>query len=234
MTSNPESDKLAELPWPGPIEPREHVSEAIRRECTRDLAGRRGLGTAQRVALSLLVSAGVFGLLLYHGVATRPESAWRAALFGALGWSVVHIGLLVIGLARPPGRRGPRSLRWALVMGVPLAFLVYLGFAASGAVPFSEFIRGEHADWATKCGLFALFSGALASGATLLVWRGTDPLTPGLSGALAGVTGGLCGAYAMGCACSATEFWHVLFSHGLIVVALGTAGWLIGRRWLSP
>jgi MYXO-CTERM domain-containing protein len=68
----------------------------------------------------------------------------------------------------------------------------------------------------------------------LVVWRGTDPLTPGLSGALAGVAGGLAGACGIGCACAATETWHLWISHGLMVALLGGVGWLVGRRWLAP
>jgi hypothetical protein len=237
MTSNSERDSVADLPWPeaGPIEPGAHISQAIRRDCTSDLCKKRGLGASQRLALSLLLSGVVIGLLLFVGMRFgRPETALRAALFGAIGWGVVQAGVLFVGLARPPGKRGSRRFRVLLAIGIPIAFFAYLAFAASGHVSLAEFSRGEHAAWALRCGGIALLFGALASGGMLLVWRGTDPLTPGLSGTLAGITGGLAGACAIGCACPASEGWHLLVSHGLMLIALGGVGWVVGRRWLAP
>ena len=103
-------------------------------------------------------------LLHYAGVAQgRSEAALRAALYGALGWVVVTAGVLFLGLARPPGRRGSRALRLGLAAVVPVAFFVYLAFAGSGRLPFGEFV-GEHAGWAVGCGLIATFFGALVRG----------------------------------------------------------------------
>lgn len=237
MTSNSERDSVADLPWPeaSPIEPGAHISQAIRRECTRDLCNKRGLSASRRVALSLLLSGVMIGLLLFLGMRFgRPESALRAALFGALGWGVVQGAVLFVGLARPPGKRGSPRSRVLLAIGIPIAFFTYLAFAASGRVPLNEFVQGEHAGWALRCGGIALLFGALAAGGMLLVWRGTDPLTPGLSGTLAGIAGGLAGACAIGCACPASEGWHLWASHGLMLVALGGVGWGVGRRWLAP
>jgi hypothetical protein len=76
--------------------------------------------------------------------------------------------------------------------------------------------------------------GAIVSGGVLFLWRGTDPLTPTVSGALAGLTGGLGSALALGVACPSHEAWHVGVSHGLVVVAMVGFGALVGRRLLSP
>jgi hypothetical protein len=155
-------------------------------------------------------------------------------VYGAIGWSVVQALVLFVGLARPPGRRISRRLRMALLLGVPLAFFAYLVFAGAGAAPFYDATHGEQGAWTLRCGGFATIFGGLASLGMLLVWRGTDPLTPGLSGALAGVAGGLAGACAIGCGCAATETWHLILSHGLILIAFGVVGWALGRRWLAP
>jgi hypothetical protein len=226
---------MAEIPWPQPVDPPPELSRAIRRTCTEGLVKKRGLSSAQRLGLSLLLSGAIITLLHFAGVAQgRSESALRAALYGALGWVVITAAVLFVGLARPPGRRGSRALRLGIVLVIPLLFFTYLGFAGSGRVPLGEFLVGDHAHWAVGCGLVATFFGALAAGGMWFVWRRTDPLTPGLSGALAGMAGGMVGACAMGCACTATETWHLWASHGLVLVGLGLVGWLVGRRWLAP
>jgi hypothetical protein len=234
MSANQENDTMAEMPWPQPVDPPPELSRAIRRACTHDLAKRRGLSSYQRLGISLLISAVIITLLHFAGVAQgRSEEALRAGLYGALGWAVVTAGVLFLGLARPPGRRGSRALRIGLAAVIPVAFFVYLAFAGSGRLPLGEFV-GEHSGWAVGCGLIATFFGALSAGSMWFVWRGTDPLTPGLSGALAGMAGGMVSACAMGCACTATETWHLWTSHGLMLVGFGLVGWLVGRRWLAP
>jgi negative regulator of sigma F NrsF-like protein len=236
MSSNHEEDTMAEIPWPQPVEPPPELTEAIRRTCTQGLGKKRGWSSAQRLGLSLLISGGLILLLHYAGIVRgRPETALRAALYGALGWIVVTAVVLFLGLARPPCRRGSRALRIGIVTVVPVLFFTYLGFAGTGRVPLNEFLfSGHHAGWAIGCGAIAAFFGAIAAGSLWFVWRGTDPLTPGLSGALAGMTGGMVGASAMGCACAATETWHLWASHGLMLVGLSLVGWLVGRRWLAP
>jgi len=230
-----ERDPISDMPWPGPVEPRAEVSNAIRRQCTAGLGPRMRLRAGHRLAISLLLSAAIISYLVYFGASHgRPESALRGALYGAIGWSVVQAIVLFFGLTRPPGRRISRRLRVALLLGVPLAFLIYLVFAGAGAAPLYDVTHGVQGAWTLRCGGFALAFGALASLGMLLVWRGTDPLTPGLSGALAGVAGGLAGACAIGCGCAATETWHLILSHGSILIAFGAIGWAFGRRWLAP
>ena len=55
-----------------------------------------------------------------------------------------------------------------------------------------------------------------------------------ISGALAGLAGGITSALGVGLACPSTEAWHACFSHGLVVIALVLLGWRFGRRVLSP
>jgi hypothetical protein len=234
MSPKPEDDVLAEMPWPQPVEPPPELTRAIRRDCTEGLCQKRGMSSAQRMGLSLLISGAMILVLHYAGVAQgRSESALRAGLYGALGWVVVTAVVLFLGLARPPGRRGSRAWRIGAVTVMPVLFFAYLGFAGTERVSLGEFFH-HHAGWAVGCGAIAAFFGAVTAGSLWFLWRGTDPLTPGLSGALAGMTGGMVGACAMGCACAATETWHLWTSHGLIMVGLSLVGWLVGRRWLAP
>lgn len=239
--SPPENDalsdlaKLPDLPWPKTPDPCSRVSGDIRAKCTRELRPTRRLSTSTRLLLSLGLSAGVLALLsfLAHG-ASRPEGALRAALFGAAGWGIVQIAVLVLGLARPPGKRISRLARLALAVGVPVLFFGYLAFAAQHRLPAGEFLAHGNAGYAVGCGLHALLFSSIAASGTLFVWRGTDPLTPGLSGALAGLVGGLGGAAAIGVACPSGETWHLWIGHGVTVVVLVVAGALVGRRWLAP
>lgn len=230
-----ELDALADLPWPTPAEPPKAVSAAICKECTKSLHGCRGASAEKRVMMSLLVSGGVTGLLIGLSVIFGSAGATlTSALYGAVGWAIIQVFVLVVGLARPPGRKPARALRLVIAVVVPLLFLGYLAATASSRLPFETFSQGATASHAVGCGLVSLFLGALVSGGVLLLWRGTDPLTPGLSGALVGLVGGLGGAVAMGIACPSHEAWHLGCAHGLGVIALVFLGGAVGRRLLSP
>jgi hypothetical protein len=223
------------LPWRQPSPPGSEISASIRKQCTEGLCSRRGLSATSRVVISLAFSAGVLAFLLYAALnrGERPESAIRAAVLGAAAWAIVQAVVLVVGLARPPGKRIPRIARLGIVIGVPILFLGYLAFAAHHRMPVGEFLAHD-AGYAVGCGMVALAFSSIAAVGTLFVWRGTDPLTPGLSGALAGLVGGLGGAAAIGVACPSSETWHLCVGHGAIVVTLMGLGWLVGRRWLTP
>ncbi len=230
-----EHDMLADLPWPSPTEPRAAVSDAICKQCTKSLHPKRGASARSRVMLSLLISGVVTGLLIAYGVSRGSAGATlSSALYGAAGWAIVQTLVLVFGLARPPGRKPARAVRLVIAVVVPIVFLGYLATTASAKLPFETFSQGATASHAMTCGLFSLFLGALVSGGVLLLWRGTDPLTPGLSGALVGLVGGLGGAVGVGIACPSHEAWHMGCSHGLGVIALVFLGGAVGRRLLSP
>lgn len=238
MTTHTDSDDADDLPWhslqaPTPCS---EVSAKIKTECTRGLCQKRGMTATKRAVLSLALSGGVLAFLLYVALSRseQPDGALRAALFGAAGWAIVQAAVLFVGLATPPGKRVSRTARLAIAVAVPVLFLAYLAFAAQHRLPVGEFLSHGHAGYAVGCGLHALLFSAIAAGGTLFVWRGTDPLTPGLSGALAGLVGGLGGAAAIGVACPSGETWHLWIGHGAIVIALMVGGWLFGRRWMAP
>jgi hypothetical protein len=218
-----------------PVEPPKAVSDAICRHCTKSLHSGRGASARQRVMLSLLISGTVTGLLIALSVSKGTAGAtFTSALYGAAGWAIIQALVLFVGLARPPGRRPARALRLVIAVVVPIVFLGYLATTASAKLSFEAFSQGATASHAVGCGLVSLFLGALVSGGVLLLWRGTDPLTPGVSGALVGLVGGLGGAVAIGIACPSHEAWHLGCSHGLGVIALVFLGGAVGRRLLAP
>ena len=232
--TGPEPDPLADLPWPEPVEPREEVSRAICRACTKDLAPRRGLSIRTRLLFSVLVTAAA--ILALGGTRLSPhESASTIAfpLLGTVAWGLVQIVVLVVGLAAPAGKRSFYGVRWLIVGSVPLFFLGYLALVSVSRLPLHDFLHGQ-AGGAVACAAHSLLSGALAMIGIFLLWRGTDPFTPGLTGALAGLAGGISGAVAIGLACPSDEAWHLWLGHGLVVALLTVSGGIAGRRWFSP
>jgi len=235
MSLAPEDDDLQDLPWPKPCAPRPEVSQAIREQCTKGLCAKRGASTSQRLLAALSISVLTTALLYWLSTTSaHPDGAAASGLYGVVGWGIVLTVILTLGLGRPPGKRG--SVIWRVLVAtlLPVAFFGYLAFAASGRVDFGTFSQGGHASHAVRCGFISLAIGALVAGGVMLCFRRTDPLTPGLSGAIVGLAGGLTSAVAVGIACPSSEAWHLWAAHGLVLVALVLLGWGVGRRVLSP
>lgn len=237
-----ELSEMDDLPWSelGKNEaihgPCSKVSAKIRAECTRDLCPSRNLSLRSRLVISVFFSMGLMGaLVLLFGHHAEPPAALRTALLGAVGWGVVMLSVLVVGFAKPPGKRGSLRLRIAIAFGLPVLFFGYLLFTGQPGESLGDFVGHGESTWrATECGLFSLAIGGLSSAGVLFAWRRTDPLTPRLSGALAGLVGGLGAALAVGLACPTTDKLHLVFSHGIVVVAFTVLGALVGRRLMTP
>ncbi len=228
-------DPLADLPWPKPEQPSELVSAKICGACTKNLCAKRGLSAFSRLTLCVAVSGLVASVGYWFGLRHhRSEVGLRLGMYGALAWAVLQAAVLFLGFAPRRGVLGSRSVRLVLAALVPVLFLVYLTYSAWSYVPFEQFSHGARAHHALTCGLVALGFGALLGGSVLVAWRGTDPVTPRLSGTLAGFIGGVGGALAVGIGCPSHEAWHLWTAHGLIVLALGFMGFAAGRRLLSP
>lgn len=233
--TQPKPDPLADLPWPKLEAPREDVSAKICGACTKNLCAQRGMSAPARltlcVAISSLVAALGYGFGIRHH---RSELGLRVGVYGAVAWAVVQAAVLFLGFAPRRGLLASRSVRIALAVLVPALFFGYLSWSAWSYVPFDQFSHGARASHAIGCGSVALCVGALVGASALLAWRGTDPVTPRLSGALAGLVGGVGGALAVGIGCPSHESWHLWTAHGLIVLALGGLGFAAGKRLLSP
>jgi hypothetical protein len=235
LTERDPLGELGDLPWPKPAAPSASISQAIHRDCTKGLSSKECTSARRRAALTLLFPTLAIGILSFLALRSpHAEGALGASLYGAIGWSVVLSAVLLVGLARPPGKRPAPGVRLVMAVLVPIAFFVYLALTASARLPFASFSQGESMAHAMRCGAACLVLGAIVTGAVLLLWRRTDPMTPGISGALAGLTGGIGSALAFGVACPSHEAWHLGLSHGLVVVALVILGGAVGRRLLSP
>lgn len=233
-----QQDPLANLPWPAAdAAPSEACSQAIRGTCTKGLCKRRGISATGRALVTLLLSGLLLGYYVWYGFTDTdrpPAAVMRTALYGALGWLGAQAVLVFVTLARPPGRRGSRGLRLALLIGLPLVFTGYLASISTEQFAFAQFAQGRSGGHALVCAGVALVMGAIVAGGALFAWRGTDPYSPGLSGALIGTVAGLASGSGMSVACGSHEALHACFAHGLIVFALAVLGFGFGRRLLAP
>ncbi|MBN1610055.1 MAG: DUF1109 family protein [Polyangiaceae bacterium] len=229
-------EELDSLPWSKPAAVPPRIEHAILHACAEDLKPGRPVSAARRALWSVLASGAMFVALLAVGWSRHPpETAVVTALLGALAWGVVQALLVWVGLARPPGRRFTRSVRWGAVLLVLGAFLGYLTLAATSMLSPHEFVEAPRSLRGTVvCAIHALVFGLLATAALLGIWSRTDPFSPGLSGAVAGLGGGLVGAVALDMTCASREAWHLWLGHGLTLVVVVGLAWLAGRRWLSP
>jgi hypothetical protein len=185
------------------------------------------------------VTLGLSALLLAYYVwfawsERKPSGIEMTFLYGALGWLGAQALLVFVALVRPPGKSGSRALRLGLLLGVPVLFIGYLALASTEQFSFARFTSGYSGGHALGCGLVALVMGALVAGGAMFAWRGTDPYSPGLSGAMIGMVGGLASGAGVSVACPSHEAFHSCFAHGLIVFALAAAGFGLGRRLLPP
>jgi hypothetical protein len=174
------------------------------------------------------------GIALLGGGANSLQNLSRALLVGAAAWSLALGVVLFAGLGSAPGMRPTRPLRFALLVTLPAFFLIGLAALATHVLSAGEFFGRGGLIGALHCSLHALGAGVLISGAILLLWRRTDPFTPGLTGALVGLVGGLAGAIGVSLACPSTEGWHLWLGHGFAILGVVLLGWLAGRRWLAP
>jgi hypothetical protein len=227
-------DRLSDFSFKEPPAPRAEISRAIRDACTHELAPAVGLTVSQRVLATGGIFLGVVAILAALSSAHErlDQAPVRAALLGVIGWGVVMLGVLLVGLVRPPGRRWARAARISLAVSLPLVFFGYL-LATTEHRPLADFMQSGTTH-ALQCGFGAALAGSVASLGILWVWRGTDPLSPRVSGALAGLIGGTASAVAIGVSCPSHEVWHLSLSHGTMVVGFALVGALAGRRWLAP
>jgi hypothetical protein len=231
-----QKDPLADIAWPGAaVAPSEGCSKAIRGSCTQGLCKKRGVSAVGRAALTVGLSLLLILYYAWYAVAEhRTSGVARTAMFGALGWLGAQTVLVFVALARPPGKRGSRAVRIALLLGLPLLFLGYLGLLSTERFGLVRFSQAATAGHAAGCGIVALLFGALIAGGALVAWRRTDPYNPGLSGAVIGTVAGLASGSGMSIACGSHELLHSCLAHGAIVFVLALAGFGLGRRFLAP
>lgn len=198
----------------------------------RALLARRKVGSrGKRAALSVLLLGG--GLLLVS--LSAWSDSWQWLVLSAAAASLAAGALFMAGAV--PGHMSPWSQgpRRALVTVLSVTLFVVLGAQAESFLPLLAVLSDESAS-AHLAGCFghALMTGILFSALLMLVWRRTDPFSPGLTGCFLGLLGGVFGTMSVALTCSNTEGFHLTLGHGSAALLLAGIGFFAGRRWLTP
>lgn len=223
--NDPFSQLAAEAP-----SPREAVLDSIRAELKEDSKKKKSFSRLQRVLLS--TGALILGLALTSAGAFLATP--RAAILAAAALSLSVGGLLLAGIVPGESRSLGLSLRKSLVGLLGVAAFTALALQAESFLSWAEFAETDSMHRATGCAAHSLLSGVVGSTALLFLWRRTDPFSPGLTGALLGLLGGLVGTMSVSLACRSAEGFHLTLGHGAGVLALGIVGVFLGRKWLAP
>jgi len=189
---------------------------------TRNAVRRRGWVTfaiCAPVALAIFVQAG--------GVRAYDRPALLVALT-CMGWIVAASAAAALGLAR---RRSTVSLV-TLIVALPLALLVW---KIGVTVPFGQQMM---VPWPGRLGFRCLgLTLAMASAflvAFVVMRRRSDPVHPGIAGAVLGITAGVAAGTFVDLWCPVAHLPHVLLGHILPLVVLALVGAWVGRRLLPP
>lgn len=222
-------DPFSQLASRNPV-PSDRVLASLREELKGDDHPRRALSTAGRVALS--AGALLLGLVLTSASALKVAPA--ALLISGAALSLSVAGLLLGGAI--PGRKGRFGISGRRLLVAVLAIFGFTALAlqAEEFVTLAQFLEPAPMKAAATCARHSLLSGVVGASALLFIWRRTDPFSPGLTGSLLGLFGGISGTLSVGLLCGHGEGLHLTVSHGISLIALSVLGLIIGRKWLSP
>jgi hypothetical protein len=205
-------------------EVRPELAHAIQERIGRNLSAVRPLKPARYYAAGFAL---IFLLPIVAGLGTLRASgiAGMSVAMIAIGFGGLAIcgGLLAMSLAADmsPGSRRPAP-------PVALTVGILLGLAAIFAALFRY--RPETSFWlnGSKC---LLLGSAFAIPAAALAWgllRRGAVLSAAVSGAAAGLLGGLAGIAVLEIHCPDWNVAHILFAHWGVALACGSLGWLAG------
>src|SRR5690606_10325522 len=126
-------------------------------------------------------------VLLMWLVGERGPGTGSAALLGAAAWSGALGAVLLVGLGSTATCKFSCGARWGILLALPILSCGALLFLSTHWMPFGDFVEGDQVLRSLPCGSIALLTGSIVSGGILMLWRRTDPFSPGLSGALVGL-----------------------------------------------
>ena len=221
MSANPRSGAAPEL--------KRRVLAAVQSEPapTRSAVRRRAwliFAVCTAIALAIFAEAG--GIHTYD----RPIAL---ILWTSVGWIVAASAAAAFGVARGRSMLGRSSASLAvLVVALPLAILAW---KIAVTVPFGPQMI---APWPERPG-FRCLGLSLVMATPLLVAfvvmrRRSDPVHPGMAGAVLGITAGLAAGSLVDLWCPVGHIPHVVLGHILPLVVVAFAGAWAGRRLLAP
>jgi len=194
---------------------------------TRSTVRRRGWSIfVVGVAVALAVFAEAGGVRAYD----RPG---LLIVSTCVGWIVAASAAGAFGVARGRSMLGRSTASLiVLIVGLPLALL---GWKIGVTVPFGPQMS---APWPGRLG-FRCLGLSLAMAAPLLVAlvvmrRRSDPVHPGIAGAVLGITAGIAAGTLVDLWCPIANLPHVLLGHILPLLVVALAGAWVGRRLLPP
>jgi hypothetical protein len=210
-----------------PPDLRARVLAAARSEPARS----RASGTQRR---ALAIALGFTAALGFGAFVASPKLGGRPAGYVILltaAWMSVAVVASWGALSRGRSMLGrPIAQRIGIALVTPVALI---GAALVGNMLWPQTVGGYPG--LVKDALCAAFTMMFAAGplvAFLMVFRRSDPVAPGLSGAALGAAAGAWGAFGIELFCNCPAPGHVILGHVLPVLLLALIGAAIGGRAL--
>jgi hypothetical protein len=211
--------------------PKADVLGAIKAEMKADEKPKRALSRGERVALSALGLCLGLCLTSFSALEVAPRALFLSTAALCLSASGLILAGAVPGATSRLGGVSGRRLLFAVLF---VAGFSTLALQAESFVSMESFLSGDSVHHATTCASHSLLSGVVGASVLMLIWRRTDPFSPGLTGGILGLVGGALGTISVGLLCKSTEGFHLTLAHGFGLLALAVLGTLVGRKWLSP
>ena len=176
------------------------------------------------IALAIFAEAG--GVQTYD----RPG---LLVVWTCVGWIVAASAAAALGVARGRSMLGRSTASLVtLIIALPLAVLAW---KIGVTVPFGPQMM---APWPGRPGFRCLgLSLAMAAPplvALVVIRRRSDPVHPGIAGAVLGITAGIAAGTLVDLWCPIAYLPHVLLGHILPLLVVALVGAWVGRRLLPP
>src|SRR5262249_27728521 len=181
-------------------------------------------GVCVAVALAIFAEAGG------ARISNRPG---LLVVWTCVGWIVAASAAAALGgVRRGPLLGRPSASLLTLVVGLPV---LLLGWKIGVTIPFGPEMT---APWPGRPG-FRCLGLSLAMATPLLVAlvvlrRRSDPVHPGIAGAVLGITAGVAAGTLVDLWCPIAPLSHLLLGHILPLVVVALIGAWAGRRLLPP
>lgn len=151
----------------------------------------------------------------------------------SIGWIVAASAAAAFGVARGRSMVG-RSTASLVILVIALP-IVLLAWKIGVTMPFGpEMMAGQPGRWGYRCLGLSLAMAAPLLIAFVVMRRRTDPVHPGIAGAVLGITAGVAAGTFVDLWCPIAYVPHVLLGHLLPLLVVALIGGVIGRRLLPP